>query len=728
MTKQTNSFWAFLFLMNAFIAFGQSKQELEVKDSFWGANDSQKGIVDIPEKWKKESAVILYQEYFYDYHKYAKNVRYTSSTRKRIKVMDKAAIEDYSEFSFEKKFKVKRGRRSKEGKKYMGIKIIKPNGDEKEIAIDEEAVLADDEYKLAISGLEAGDILDYYVYTIEPFKQKYGYSFDPITAILNDDYPTKEFVLRFNTENDFFINFNSYNGAPKLQEIETGERNDRRYVLKAQDIEKSDFPVWYYPLIELPYYKFQVTFARSGSYEKDVFNFLSDEEKNVKTVVSADEIFEQYGEKTDFRSKATASQLLIGHFKDSELSDEELVKQAFYYLRHYNNTQLIELGVMMEAKLINSLSAGVGHYINYRFMKNTVYTLGRFLVKRKIPFDIVLAVPRNEGNIKDILFSDGIERYLRVNLPSGPMYFKDLAPNILPNELDYIIEGTEAYAIPYSYKEKAFEGISTFKMPTSTYKDNNTTEKTTVSIDGDFSGYDIQKTSSFIGNAKLPALKDILYFPDYLNEDLEKFDNRGYIEKAVKKKKNKARLTKEYDALIEKVKKNQSEFIEKNTESEYGFEVEDHGFQIISSGRYDIEAPFVFSEEFKIKENLIKKAGKNYLLEIGKLIGGQVSIDEKDKTRSNNIYMNYPRSFTNTIELNIPEGYTVSGLDKLNKRVENETGGFVSSTVVQGNILKIETHKYYKNYYEENANWGKMVDFLDAAYQFTQEKVLLKKK
>jgi hypothetical protein len=34
---------------------------------------------------------------------------------------------------------------------------------------------------------------------------------------------------------------------------------------------------------------------------------------------------------------------------------------------------------------------------------------------------------------------------------------------------------------------------------------------------------------------------------------------------------------------------------------------------------------------------------------------------------------------------------------------------------------------HFLNYYEPNANWLKMVEFLDAAYQFTQEKVLLKK-
>ena len=115
------------------------------------------------------------------------------------------------------------------------------------------------------------------------------------------------------------------------------------------------------------------------------------------------------------------------------------------------------------------------------------------------------------------------------------------------------------------------------------------------------------------------------------------------------------------------------------------------------------------------------------MIEIGKLLTSQIEIDQKEKDRKNNIYMVYPRSFDNEIVLEIPIGYAVSGLDKLNKKVENETGGFTSSAEVKGNQLVIKTFKHYKKYYEPNSNWNKIVVFLDAAYQFTQEKVLLKK-
>lgn len=175
------------------------------------------------------------------------------------------------------------------------------------------------------------------------------------------------------------------------------------------------------------------------------------------------------------------------------------------------------------------------------------------------------------------------------------------------------------------------------------------------------------------------------------------------------------------------MKDKQKETFEKSTEEEYEFDVDDYKFEIKSTGRYGKKSALEMEETFTVKNNLIKKAGDKYLIEIGKMLTSQIEIDQKEKDRKNNIYMVYPRSFENEIILEIPAGYSVSGLEKLNKKVENETGGFTSSAEIKGNQLVIKTFKYYKNYYETNANWSKMIAFLDAAYQFTQEKVLLKK-
>jgi len=168
-------------------SIAQTKQELKVKDFFWGENDTHKNSNEIPDKWKNESAVILYKNKNYDFHKYAKNVTYTTSTRKRIKLLDKSAVKEFSEFSFSDLFKPSKKvfvygipikiDAKKDKNQSVGIKIIKPDGKEIEIDIDKDAIQVDGKTKIAISNLEVGDIIDYYIYKEDPFKSKYAFGF-----------------------------------------------------------------------------------------------------------------------------------------------------------------------------------------------------------------------------------------------------------------------------------------------------------------------------------------------------------------------------------------------------------------------------------------------------------------------------------------------------------------------------------------------------------------------
>src|SRR5690606_28849883 len=183
------------------------------------------------------------------------------------------------------------------GKNILGIKVIKPDGKETIINVSKEAVDADKEKKIAIPNLEIGDIIDYYLHSEEPFKSQLEMGFDPVERTLGDVYPIMNYKLIFQTENDFFLNFATYNGAPELKEIPSNKGGERHYEFAAKDIEKNEFPRWFYPLIELPCYKFQVFFARSGKFEKRAEAFLSEKENIVKSTVSKEDVFEYYNTK-----------------------------------------------------------------------------------------------------------------------------------------------------------------------------------------------------------------------------------------------------------------------------------------------------------------------------------------------------------------------------------------------------------------------------------------------
>jgi hypothetical protein len=141
---------------------------------------------------------------------------------------------------------------------------------------------------------------------------------------------------------------------------------------------------------------------------------------------------------------------------------------------------------------------------------------------------------------------------------------------------------------------------------------------------------------------------------------------------------------------------------------------------------WDSSPKLVFTDEFTV-ENLTKKAGPNLILELGRLIEQQTTIKEEQKGRTVDVYMDYARSFSHEFVLTIPDGYTVEGVENFNSKVENATGGFVSSAVVEGKKLIIKAKKYYMKSYYPSGDWPSITSFLAASLNFYNAKLLLKK-
>jgi hypothetical protein len=547
-----------------------------------------------------------------------------------------------------------------------------------------------------------------------------AFKFDPVERTLGDIYPVMNMKMTFKTENDFFVNFNSYNGAPELKLV-SEKGGDRKYELTASDIEKNDFPRWFYPLVELPSYKFQVVFARSSKYEESAAAFLPEKENIVKKTISKEEILEHYENKftasgdpdlRDFLKKRT--------FKN----DEEKVREVYYYTRHAFYTRYIEAFVVDEAKIMYPYNMYGSYPVFFQNDRQFINYFMAFLKSQKIDYDILVGTPRENGPIKDILLESNASVVLRVNT-ANPVYLQFFTPFTNADQIQYDIENSDAYALKVS-KGKKVTDVETIKLPSSTFNDNATEQNIQVSISPDFEAINVAMETSAIGHNKDHLQNEKMYFFDYVDEDYAKYGTTSLME-MVRNKKDKAQYTKEFNALKDKLREKQKEEMKAGIESDLGFAVDDHSFSITNTGRYGSKMPFAYKENFAIKNNLVKRAGDNYVFEIGKLIGEQVEIQEKEVNRTNNIYLSFPRSFTENIVFTIPDGYTVTGLDKLNKKVENSTGGFVSSAKIEGNKVMISAKKYYTNYYEPAAKWKDIVSFLDAAYQFSQEKVLIKK-
>jgi hypothetical protein len=640
--------------------------------------------------------------------------------------MDKAAVEEFSEFSFDKNF-FSRSFKFRRGGNIIGIKIIKPSGEEIEIDIDEEAVENDNEKKLAIANLEVGDILDFFYYRQSNFKSKIQYGFSPVERTIGEQYPVLDFKIRFETENDFFVNFQSYNGAPKLKQLPNDERNLRQYELVAQDIEKNEFPLWFYPLVELPSYKFQVYFARSGKFEKRADAFLSEKEDVIKTAASMDDVYRLYSE--DFSTSLDIKDFKK-YIKGKQITaPEKIVEEAYYFVRHHSQNKNLEpfyTNASFPAsrdllRLIKSSS-----YSYYYTISNIIF-LSKIITVLKaynIDHSVLVGTARYNGPIADLLLTQNTDIFIKINLPE-PLFISNIDLHSQLGKVSPFLEGTTLYEISYDSKKRPTR-IANYSFPVSHYRDNKSLTKIDLNFDDEITEVTFRSRNELTGHMKKNSQNNIIHYYDYLYEELDAYNSEPIIN-TFKNKRKKATKQKEMDAVMTESKKLQLEEMKSSVASDLNLTVDDYDYEIIEQARFNYKTPFIYEETFTVKEDLITRAGSNYIFDIGKIIGGQITLEEKEKQRDGNIYMSFPRTIRSEITLNIPDGFSVSGIDQLNTTIENKTGGFVSKAAMEGNVLKISTHKTYKNNYESAEDWPKMVSFLESAYDFTQAKILLKK-
>ena len=719
-----------LLLFITLTTYSQKKKELTIPEQVWGTTSTVIEDSEIPEEWKNESAVFLSKTTEYTYNRPHNSIEYTKISHSRIKLLDQAAITEYSTFKYDKNSSYYRSGSRVTNSLTIGVKVIKPDGSVLIIDVEEEAIEGKKENKLAIPNLEKGDVIDYFFYTNTIMGENDLFHYEPVENYVNAAYPILDYQFSLKTEKDFFINFTPLNGVPELTRtnIKTKNKKDNKriYSFQLKNVAKNSSKRWFYPFVELPAYKFQVNFARTGKYEKKAYTFISKDVNIIKDHIKKEDIFDFYEDQFRPYGKLGDVQRFL---KDKTFSsDEEKVKAVYYYLRHAYFTNYIE-GIVVENADINTIYPYEYYGKNPIFFKKEkdfIRFFAAFLKDYKINYEILIGTKRYNGNIEQLLLESNVNFLMKVNTTPS-LYIESFNHVSNVNRINPLLENTDAYALKVTDR-KYIDDIETITFPKSTYEENNNNEKLDLVISEDFSSVNVHRTSSYTGHNKANEQKERLKFYDYVYEDYSKYGTKTLYDK-IKKKKTKAKYKKEFDALISKLKEDQGEDFQKKLKNEYSFDIDtdDYSFSIENNGRFNNNDPFEFTEDFKITDDFIKRAGKNYILNVGKLIGAQVEISENEKDRDYNIYMGYSRSFSNNVTIKVPDGYTVSGLDKLNITITNDTGGFTSTAKIEDNILKITTNKYYENNYESKENWSKMVSFLDATYQFTQEKILLKK-
>ena len=136
----------------------------EIAEETWGKAEKQNQ--DIPKEWNEPSAVYLNYANTYEITKQSANkANVVQLLHRKVKVLDESSIEYFSEVYFP-------GRKKETGferkKTSSGVRLIKKDGSVQNITTDNYILNEDDNTKkLAVPGLEIGDVLEYFIYVVD---------------------------------------------------------------------------------------------------------------------------------------------------------------------------------------------------------------------------------------------------------------------------------------------------------------------------------------------------------------------------------------------------------------------------------------------------------------------------------------------------------------------------------------------------------------------------------
>ncbi len=735
--------------MLMFGAFAQHKTAAEKKKEaqlekenhrVFGKNDTDFDVTELPEKWSSESAVILCQKFDYSYLRQGANsIMFKETLRKRILINDNKAKEGLSIFYYQDILL---------SKDYIGFRVIKPSGKIVEVDISEAVEVSGNEVpsiyranyyyykgykKIAIPNLEVGDIIDYYYTTREVYSLSVDvdgiHSYSPFIFTLSKSYPILKQKFFYNVDVGFKVSYRTYNGAPQLIEGDAGvnrfgKKKDhiKTFHLVDYDREKSIPEYWKYSYLNEPTIKFQVNYVPRARVDKTPL--LVSSERLINKSFDLKEFQKRIPLQTSKYNKALEVVGYIKKYHKTEKNPEKIADLAYYYLRYVYYKELF-----------------FGYYNNYKSeyrngedvsLKSTFFvnTMIEILKRFKITPKYVIAADRRYGNLNDVL----IKQELHSGLKVGNKYYFYMSNMATSNNLPTFLQGSEVIEFKVAFKYDKIPYTKTIIKP-SPYSDNSITSEISVNLNEDLDKVTIEKEKTYQGECKDYFTGLALRNTDYFENDKKHFDPKYQASQNHGPKTKRVSKNMQFKLDEEKRKKEalDKEKIEKKYKALIDYYKDDYEiskfnkFKVIDDGRFADSKGLIVEENFDI-EDVINKAGHNYIFNIGELVGSQLALDEDDMTRESDINIDFAKEFTYNIEINIPEGYTVEGIEDLNISVDNDNGSFISSAKLEGNKLIVKSEKKYKKVNAPKEEWSNYIAFLEKAYDFSQKKVIIKKK
>jgi hypothetical protein len=718
-------------------SYDQKAEEVRLK--IWGDKSPEFDVKAVPTEMEKESAVIIAQYMGVEQTTTGKlkigilfngSVNHTNRVttfRERVKINDKVALEKYSSLEYQKSLDKTKGlltiKLYNKKDTYIGAKIIKANGKEVIVNTSEEVLTKseakDSQGKLAISGLQVGDILDYYickVETLENAKFDSKGDDDKHLFVLTDEYPILNYHINLQYNKKCNVYYVVANHAPDFV-TSTTDNGDQTYDLRIKNLKKYTNNMWTQPLRQYPYIELISTFNSRTINVLQNYKYDKNEDRLTNAVRAYEEMFKE-------AKILSYDQIPV-----------KLMKRYFKSNKEYKSAPLdSSMRILYDAWKYTTFCYYDGKEMDMSRERNTMKGASQFntimmthyLHDLNIDYDILLVSPVYDGTLDNVFDKSDLKALIRIN-DGDPLYmcFDDMYTSF--NELPAEYQGQEVVVLsPHNRNFDKFDESRT-TLPVINADKNFSSSKMQVSLlPENMQKIKVQRTVSEGGylrhddqrNLVLMETIDQTYTDILGGDDLSKRIDKGL---------NGKKLAVEYTAAFEKARTDIPKNFKDEAEGEFDEQPQQlTNYKVNDPGLNGIMPSFTYSSTF-VMDNFVKKAGNNYILQVGKFIGKYTKMDDKERQRQVDIYMPAARSFNYDINLSIPKGYKVTGVEALAQQKKNETGLFKVVTSVKGDVLNIKVNRSYTHNFEKVTQWPKLLEIMDAAYNFTTQKILLEK-
>jgi len=673
-----------------------------------------------PSKWEKNSAVILCQKASYSYLRRNKLAVVEEVFRRRILLQDQAAVKQFTTFYFAS---------SQQNK--IKINVVKPDGSK--IEVDISKAIKDNLYdvpgvfksyygntfygKLAVSNLQVGDIIDYSYSNV--FERPIGLTttYSAFNFNLASSYPILKQKFDFQVDRGFYINFNTYLGAPKILKGPPGKdaRGRTRATIRTYsfvDEERDPVPEerWSMPLVEFPSVKFQVMLQGKDTNS----GYLKGKIGEVKNSFTPEEIGEAI--KLDIQAEFDVVRSYsnrIEKFLEQNFSKNEdaevLIKNAYGYFQ----------ALFLQS---NNLKLSLTNAENHWFVRDILFVgvMNNVLSSRSMPVEIIAYASRSNSTFDNIMVDSEIRLAVKVE---DLIIFPFSNSSQIADALTFG-QGSRGYAYSVNSNYIINTNGKPFILPLIPPEENTGTTVLKMALDDELEKISVERSKSLVGRRKVPY-GFVLRESNYIEEVASEYDISPSKLSQILGGYEESKYEKLFDRVVEAVSREDLliEYLERD------FNIDKyHDFELLSSGINNADSSLSFRDKFIIKD-LVTKVGPNHLLQLGKLLGSQIVL-EQEELENRVADINLPYAYINkySIELKAPDGIRVEGLDAFNFSKKNPFGSIVSSGKMVNDIIVVEFSLTLASHTLPKENWEHVVELLSWAHKIGESKVVLKQK